>query len=390
MKILFIAPQPFYQERGTPINVDLVLTALSQRGDVVDLLVYHEGEDREYPNIKLHRIKPFFPIKNLQCGFSVKKVLADIFIFFKAIKLVKEGNYDLIHAGEEAAFIALFIKWYKKIPYIYDMDSLLSRQMIGKMKLLKKVEKQLLYMESLAVKNALGIAPVCKALEEDAQKLGGKNIISWEDISLRKEEISYSNNTDIRKHFSIENSILMYIGNLERYQGIHLLLESFAIALKKVSMTLVIIGGQRKDIDYYKNFSTKLGIDKYVRFLGTRPSNLLFEFMNQANALVSPRTLGFNTPMKIYSYLHSGIPVLATNLYTHTQVVSSENTVLAEPEKSQFAKGIVEVITNKGLREKVSKNAVKFIEENHTYDILKNKINSLYNIMQKEITVEYE
>ena len=44
MKILLLAPQPFYEERGTPIAVDLLLKALSDRGESVDVLTYPIGE----------------------------------------------------------------------------------------------------------------------------------------------------------------------------------------------------------------------------------------------------------------------------------------------------------------------------------------------------------
>ena len=40
--------------------------------------------------------------------------------------------------------------------------------------------------------------------------------------------------------------------------------------------------------------------------------------------LVSPRIRGTNTPLKIYSYLRSGKPIVATDLLTHTQVLSPE------------------------------------------------------------------
>ena len=45
MRILLMAPQPFYIERGTPIAVKLLARALCSAGHTVDLLTYHEGED---------------------------------------------------------------------------------------------------------------------------------------------------------------------------------------------------------------------------------------------------------------------------------------------------------------------------------------------------------
>ena len=56
MNILLLAPQPFYQERGTPIAVRMLVETLCQAGNQVDLLTYHEGEDISLPGLKIYRI----------------------------------------------------------------------------------------------------------------------------------------------------------------------------------------------------------------------------------------------------------------------------------------------------------------------------------------------
>ena len=56
MRILLLAPQPFFQARGTPIAVRLVLEFLTARGHQVDVLTYHEGSDVEIPNCRIARI----------------------------------------------------------------------------------------------------------------------------------------------------------------------------------------------------------------------------------------------------------------------------------------------------------------------------------------------
>ena len=57
MRILLLAPHPFYQERGTPIAVNLLLQALSGLGYQVDVLTYPEGSEVSYPGVTLHRIR---------------------------------------------------------------------------------------------------------------------------------------------------------------------------------------------------------------------------------------------------------------------------------------------------------------------------------------------
>ena len=70
----------------------------------------------------------------------------------------------------------------------------------------------------------------------------------------------------------------------------------------------------------------------------------------QADVLVSPRITGDNTPMKIYTYLHSGKPILATRIPTHTQVLHPGVAMLAAPQVEEFAGAMARLARNEELR----------------------------------------
>ena len=63
-----------------------------------------------------------------------------------------------------------------------------------------------------------------------------------------------------------------------------------------------------------------------------------------ADVLVSPRTEGTNTPLKIYSYLNTGKPIVATRLLTHTQVLNDETAELVNTDAASLAAGIIRVL----------------------------------------------
>ena len=77
-----------------------------------------------------------------------------------------------------------------------------------------------------------------------------------------------------------------------------------------------------------------VGIDVVENCVGEphqRPAEEIPAFLDAADVLVSPRSLGTNTPLKIYQYLRSGRPIVATRLLTHTQVLDDEVAILTEP-----------------------------------------------------------
>ena len=63
------------------------------------------------------------------------------------------------------------------------------------------------------------------------------------------------------------------------------------------------------------------GIADVTIFAGERPASEIPAYLLAADVLVSPRSRGTNTPLKIYQYLRSGKPIVATRLLTHTQVL---------------------------------------------------------------------
>ncbi len=379
MRVLILAPHPFYQERGTPIAVDLLIRALIERGDDVDLLTFHEGIDHTYERFQIYRIRPWPAVSNLRPGFSAKKIYCDIFMFFRFIGLMRKNKYDIVHAVEESAFMALLVCPLTRTPFVYDIDSSMTTQLIDKLPALKPMRRILGFFESLPMRYAKAVVPMCDALAEEAGKYRHNNIVVLKDVSLVGQQESPGSATDLRSELGLSGNIVMYIGNLESYQGIDLLLQSFSLVNQQHADTsLVIIGGAEKDIVKYRELSSQLGIDEQVYLLGPRPVGQIGFYMAQADILVSPRTQGLNTPMKVYSYLDSGVAVLATRLSTHTQVMNDDIAMLAEPDSDDFSKALLKLLLDEELRLQLAAAAKETIQREHSYAAFRQKVHGLY------------
>lgn len=389
MNILFLAPHPFYQDRGTPIAVDLLLRTLCERGYKIDLVTYHEGRTIQYNSVNIHRIFNIPFVRNIRPGFSWKKVICDFFMFFKVFSLALRKPYQVIHAVEESVFIALFLKFLFKIPYIYDMDSSLSQQIVEKYPAWAFLSPLLEFFEKIAVKRSEVVITVCDSLTGFVGKYNPKRLVTLRDVSLLNG-VKEENQSDLRVELGMSNNlIVMYVGNLEVYQGIDLLIESFALALKEMDKAdLVVIGGAPSDIEKYKSKSSVLGIGDRVHFLGPRPVGVLTNYLSQADILVSPRIKGGNTPMKLYSYLHSGKAVLATDLPTHTQILDRSVAMLSAPIPTEFSKGMLSLMQNSALRLQLGRAGKRLIEEKYSYESFKREFNSLYDWLEARLVRE--
>jgi glycosyltransferase involved in cell wall biosynthesis len=367
MRILFLAPQAYFQVRGTPIAIDLLLGTLSERGDRVDLLTLHVGEDREHDHVTIHRIHPPFAPTSVPAGFSLCKLYCDLFILLDAARMLRRKSYDLIYAVEEAAFIAMALGKFTGTPYAVDVDSSMTDQLVANRRWLRPARGLLAWLEALPMRDAVAVVPMCDALAQHARRHTRGIIRVLRDVSLLSDDGSVPVE-NLRHACGIAGPLVMYAGNLKAYQGIDLLLEAFA-ALRKVraDAVLVIIGGSPPDVATYRNRADALGLGGAVHFLGERPVEALSGFLKQADLLVSPRIGGTNTPMKVYSYLDSGVPVVATDLPTHTQVMSPRHAALAAPNAADMALAMARVLGDPEEQARLAGSARALVRQLHSF-----------------------
>ncbi|HEX9274587.1 MAG TPA: glycosyltransferase, partial [Candidatus Binatia bacterium] len=128
MRILMIAPQPFFTPRGTPFSIRARIQGLAALGHSVDLVTYHAGEDISLPGLRIYRT-PWIPwVRKVPIGPSCTKVFLDILLFGLALSRLFSQRYDVIHTHEEAGLVgAIFARWVRA-QHLYDMHSSLPQQ----------------------------------------------------------------------------------------------------------------------------------------------------------------------------------------------------------------------------------------------------------------------
>ena len=112
--------------------------------------------------------------------------------------------------------------------------------------------------------------------------------------------------------------------------------------------------------------AASVGADRVMVFTGQQPAREIPGFVQAADLLVSPRIRGTNTPLKIYSYLRSGKPIVATNLLTHTQVLTPQIALLVDPKPEPFAAAILELVDNPDRRLLLAESARVVADERYS------------------------
>jgi glycosyltransferase involved in cell wall biosynthesis len=400
-KVFLIAPQPFFENRGTPMNVKALASSLSEQGYAVDLLVYPIGNDVQMGNVRVLRSMGLPFIKSVPIGPSWTKVLLDIPLSFYALYLGLSKPYQVVHGIEEGGFLAGVIGKLRKIPYVFDMDSCMceqlnSRSFFGPCNWVVSLFER---MESAFIRNASAVLTVCEALTDKARAISSNvPIFQIEDFPLPDNPSDYQSVLEnLRKEYDVSSyRNIVYTGNLAAYQGIDLLVESFAHLKQKIESQedrparLLIVGGgnvRGEKIQHYKAKARELGLEvegksSDVVFFGNKPSKEMGAYMRLADALVSPRLEGENTPLKLYSYMSTAIPVVATNIRSHTQVLTEDEAFLADVNTESYAKALDLALSqdqslSQAAQEK-GKRAQDLVDRKYSYREFNRKLSSLY------------
>lgn len=370
MKILSIAPQPFFQPRGTPFSEYYRAKAMIELGHRVDLLTYPIGEDVDLPGLRIYRTWPVPGIRSVKIGPSISKLPLDTMIALFSLRRMLSERYDLLDCHEEAGFIGVLLSKLFGLPTLYDMHSSLPEQLsnfrfpgAGWLRGLFTV------FEKLTVRNSDAVVVICPYLAEVVKRMDPTRpcfLIENSPLSESVEPADNSQLAELRARLGIIEgaTTLVYTGTFEAYQGLDLLYGAFAIAAEDdPTLRLVMVGGHDSQVHDSRQQARALGIGERVVFTGQRPPEEMPLYLGLADVLVSPRSRGKNTPLKIYSYLRSGRPIVATRLLTHTQVLDDEVAVLTEPTPDSLAQGILTASRDGELRGRLA-NAARIRAEN--------------------------
>src|SRR5678810_1463248 len=98
MHILMIAPEPFFEPRGTPFSEYHRIRALLELGHTVDLVTYPFGEDVALPGLRVFRALRPPLVRRVGIGPSFAKVPLDLSLAATALRRALSERYDMVHS----------------------------------------------------------------------------------------------------------------------------------------------------------------------------------------------------------------------------------------------------------------------------------------------------
>ena len=365
-KIAYIINARMPTERAHGVQVAKTCEALGKAGEKVELII---------PRTFNHITEDLFDYYGVDRVFTVRAIssfdwrrlghfgfmLQRLYFAVVSVLYVLVKKFDAIYSRE--ILVCAYASIFKRNVVFEDHEpprSKLSSYFI----LLKFIPKKVIVARNLSslykkhnIKNYI-IAPNAVAVEEFDRTKSDRGV--WRSFGI-----------------SDSTPVVLYVGHFYKWKGIYTLLDS-AKMLRNASV--VLIGGTVENIDAVQKYvedhnHTNVYLKKFVS------RKEITKYTKSADVLVLPNTAKeersklYTTPIKLFEYMASSVPIVASNLPSFKEYLrDNENCLLFKPDNSEsLAEKVSHILSNKDLGVRLSKKAYGEVKE-HTWEMRAKRI----------------
>jgi glycosyltransferase involved in cell wall biosynthesis len=369
-----IAPQPFFEPRGTPFSEFHRIRALTDLGHTVDLVTYPFGQDVTLPGLRVFRSWRVPFLTRVKIGPSLAKIPLDALLTLTAIRRAMSDRYDAVHSHEEGGVIGVLLAAVLRVPHVYDMHSSLPQQLTNfAFTNSRAIRSVFLALERLMIRRSRVVIVICPSLEETVRGIdaAAHTVLIENAPGSAEDQATPDAAAGVRRTLGLgeRTPLVLYTGTFEAYQGLDLLFDAMSLVQRsRPDARLVLAGGKPDQVAAAREQARAAGVGEVTVFAGERPAGEIPAYLLAADVLVSPRSRGTNTPLKIYQYLRSGKPIVATRLLTHTQVLDDQTAVLTDTSTQAYADGILAALNDPVRAAAIGAAAQRLAATKYSYD----------------------
>lgn len=375
-RTLFIASQPFFQWRGSPIRLGFDVQAIHENGYDVDFLTLPIGERKEVEGVRILRAPNIFFAKTISIGPSLLKFAFDGVMFIQALGMIGRRHYDVVHGVEDCGILALMLGRLcgGKVIFEKHSDSKSYKNNI--------VIRAYAAVERFVMRHADAVIGTGPGLVAQVRELGrGTPGYHISDIPSSLAEPDEAGVAKARAEMAkADDDILAtYVGSFAAYQGIDLLFNAMPDALKACGrLRFIVIGGTEAEIAQRTAWLAERGCADKVSFIGKKRPDILPCYLAASDMLLSPRIAGVNTPLKLLDYLKVSRGIVATDHEANRLILDENTAVLTDLTPEAFAAGIVGLALDGGRRARIASHCRRLIDEQYNFTVFKEGLRQCY------------
>jgi glycosyltransferase involved in cell wall biosynthesis len=371
LKILMIAPTPYFVDRGCHVRIYEEAKTLRQRGHDVRIVTYHLG--RDMPGIPTYRIPRVPWYSKLSAGPSWHKPYLDILLFLKALKAARKFRPDIIHAHlHEGASVGIVLKKILKIPLLFDYQGSLTGEVTDH--------------GFISAGSALHAAfsRIEKFIDRSADVIvtssgpgAGELIDKWGVPRDRVHVLMDGVDCSVFRPFPKEEArmalrlpvgrpLAVFLGVLNRYQGVDLLMEAVGILKQKgADLHFLVMGFPDEG---YRKLAFDMGISDRMTFTGRVDYGKAPFYLSAADMAVSPKVSPSEANGKMFNYMACGLPTVAFESPVNREILGDAGRYARLGDAGDLAAVLASLLANSVERSELGRQARLKAESEHSWE----------------------
>lgn len=323
MKFIYIVNAEMPTKKAYGVQVAKMCEAFARSGIELDMIVPWrygtKGDPYEYYGIKRN-----FRMIRL-CSIDLIGIIPYFGYWIQAISFVTRVLvYSLFMSRKDTLVYTreyLIVPWCRLLGFrvVYESHRILAKE---------RTFFALARYANWIVTNSEGVAEEFRK-RDFPRVLAQQNGVTLEEFFIKQEK------DELRRALTLSSDahIAMYTGHLYDWKGVDTVVEA---AVQMPEVQFVFVGGTDEDVARYRAQAIKETLHN-VQFVGHVPKVKIPQYVTAADVLLLPNipvsveSSHYTSPMKLFEYMASGVPVVASDLPSIREILNEENSVLVAP-----------------------------------------------------------
>jgi glycosyltransferase involved in cell wall biosynthesis len=349
MKILMVAPTPFFADRGCHVRILGEIQGLQELGHEVVVCTYPLG--RDVAGVQIARTWPVPWYRKLSAGPSGHKYYMDFLLLGLVRKWIRTWQPDIVHAHlHEGAWVASWALGRRQIPLVFDYQGSLTDEVLAhsftrrdslQYRLLRRIESWVDRRADVVITSTgNAVDELVSSFQVPHDRV--RSVTDGVDVDQFQPS---QNGQAIRDRYRITpgTPLIVYTGLLNFYQGIDLFLESLSVLKRNRRGYHALLVGY-PNIEAYQAKAKALGIEDCTTFTGRIPFEEVPQLLAASDIAVSAKLPGSEGNVKLYTYLSSGLPTVVFDTPINREIIADTGVLVPDVNASAFAEGLEQLL----------------------------------------------
>ena len=341
------------------VHIDNVARELTSRGHHVDVIVNNSSQ---------RIMMTSCPYKIISIPGETYSIFGQIRFVYNLYKLLRKEKYEIIHSKNpfSSVFPALLNKAHSKV--IYDIRGLWIDFAVHAGYIPKQLKRILNYIDILCMKKVHAVIAISQEMKKILVERGVDDSKILVIVGAGVNTRTRSDLKDVKDYLDISGRIIGYVGTISRSRSSDQIIQAFSILRKQSHFDthLVLVGpfsdGEEK---YFRKLTNSMQLTNYISFTGFLPHELVLQLLTSFDVVIAYHEhdlpiYNVAVPTKILEYLSAGCAIVTTDQKMYQNILTNnKDAILTTQNPHAFANGILSVLNNPEISQKLKTNALQ-------------------------------